>query len=153
MKANFDNTVSILVKAYFDGTLEKDNCYACAVGNIVDASNGFTFERCDKGGRKFKWSQFESLYSDSVRHPIWTDVFFMRIYGKQEYRPENLKGKVKIQISNTGYTVNQLMAIERAFENSNDEFDGLMSVVDQLAEIHNIDLESKEEAKKMFVKI
>jgi len=132
----FNETVNVLVRAFFNGTLEKDNCYACAVGNIVASANGFTFQKCDKGGRKFRWEQFESLYGDSERHPSWTDVFFTRYSGKQVFRPEQFKGAAKKQIVKTGYTVNHLMSIEIAFEHSEDEFEGLMNVVNVLADIH-----------------
>ncbi len=34
-KEQFEKTVQVLVKAYFEGTLEHMDCRACAVGNIV----------------------------------------------------------------------------------------------------------------------
>jgi len=41
--ASFENTVDILVKAYINDTLEHNNCYACAVGNIVAHNMGERF--------------------------------------------------------------------------------------------------------------
>lgn len=36
----YQKTVDILVKAYFDDTLQHGNCYACAVGNIIAGNCG-----------------------------------------------------------------------------------------------------------------
>lgn len=38
---NFNNSMDILVKAYFNGHLRHNTCSACAVGNLVmDLGNG-----------------------------------------------------------------------------------------------------------------
>jgi hypothetical protein len=104
--ATFDNTVSILLKAYLNDELEHDNCAACAVGK-------------------------------------WINLL------------------ARIRRTKTGYSVHEIHQIEYAFENApyqGDDteewmFNGLMAVVDVLAEIHGIDLTAKEEAKKLFVRI
>lgn len=64
-----------------------------------------------------------------------------------------------LMIDQTGYSEVELAKIEFAFESADegsteDEnmFNGLMAVVDVLAEIHGVDLTSKEQAKKLFVK-
>lgn len=58
----------------------------------------------------------------------------------------------------TGYTWNELEQIEYAFENPSEEpysdmaLNGLLSVVDVLAQIHNMSLEQTQQAKSLFVK-
>jgi hypothetical protein len=119
--ATFDNTVSILLKAYLNDELEHDNCAACAVG---------------------KWINLLAR----IRRTKFLDTDWIVAHK---------------HINATGYSVHEIHQIEYAFENApyqGDDteewmFNGLMAVVDVLAEIHGIDLTAKEEAKKLFVKI
>lgn len=129
----FQDTVSILVKAYMNDTLYHQYCTACAVGNIVKAKT-------------------------SDAYGMWGDVFHTT-KGVQFYWPENYLGDARQEIDSTGYSVKELMRVEYAFEtarrgkNSQEwMFNGLMAVVDTLAEIHGIDLTVKESAKLLFVK-
>lgn len=146
--ATFDNTVSILVQAYFNNRLVHGVCNACAVGNLVGAAlNDFDFivESSSFGGVGKGWAA----------------VFCSQSKMKQVKNPSQYKDEAKRQIDATGYTWQQLAMIEMAFESQSDDnldddvamFNGLMAVVSVLAEIHNVSLEAKEEAKKMFVKI
>lgn len=145
MKATFENTVDILVKAYLNGTLTHGDCEACAVGNIV-------------GGHR-EWKLLFYTDPSNGKRSINSNCGLTGLELRKK-RYEALK-----LVSASGYTVKQLSAIEYAFETAprkckhqdgkNDEwmFNGLMAVVDVLAEIHNIDLTAKEEAKKLFVKV
>lgn len=93
----------------------------------------------------------------------WSDLFITRKDGIQ-YLNENPTIEAHWQVDRTGYSVNELAKIEYAFETAprncdyedhlNDEwmFNGLMAVVDVLADIHGIDLAEKESAKALFVK-
>lgn len=147
MKATFENTVDILVKAYFNDTLEHSNCFACAVGNIVAHNNGYEYIDCNRVFSQGKMKRFKAI-------PSW--------YNSINRTSMN---ETDTQIGSTGYSLDQIISIERAFEqgwktrydHSNEEHDkdgyhGLMAVVDVLAEIHNIDLTVREEAKLLFVK-
>jgi hypothetical protein len=65
-------------------------------------------------------------------------------------------------IESTGYSFDEIWAIEKAFESARryhyfetkDEemFQGLMNVLDVLAEIHGVNVETVSEAKLQFVK-
>jgi hypothetical protein len=128
----FEHTVNVLLKAYLNGTLEHGSCTACAVGNLISHCTG--------------------------QSPIaWTFVF-STIFGNQHVNLYNYDGLAKIEIESTGYTWKELAKIEFAFETaefgaSNDDyiFNGLMAVVDVLAEIHKIDLTTVKETKELFV--
>jgi len=153
MKATFDNTVDILVKAYLNNTLKHGDCTACAVGNIL--------------GRRSQWNR---LFVTPCDGPVILPQKFAGegelLYGvitsikiESEFDRQLLSESLEL-ISESGYTVQELAMVENAFESAprgknQDEwmFNGLMNVVDTLAIIHNIDLSSKEEAKKLFVKI
>jgi hypothetical protein len=139
---DFNHTLNVLVKAYLNGTLEHGQCSACAVGNIV-------MESCPDA---------RMLLIEG-----WPLVFVSEGDDKQRLRPGEYKGEAKRQIDATGYTWQELARIEKAFEKhdsfsedesiiESDMFNGLMAVVDVLAEIHNIDLQHREEAKALFVK-
>lgn len=162
---DFNHTIGVLVKAYLNDTLRHDNCYACAVGNMMADSCGFKFEVInnvffDDSDLKLKWVGLDSIYDKELdiktqqQPENWMNVFYGGDVVCQDYKGEAIK-----IIESTGYTVMELLKVERAFERSpvgysKDEhmFNGLMAVVDVLAEIHNIDLTTREETKKLFVK-
>lgn len=154
MKPTFENTVSILVKAYLSDELAHSLCSACAVGNIVAASIGTRPMRCKTGPTEFENGEFENG-EDAT---LWLDAL------------HNLNCNAgEMQIRATGYTHRELLRIEAAFEAAPGRpekpgiwrgkqvdpewmFNGLMAVVDVLAEIHGVDLSVKESAKLQFVK-
>ncbi len=134
---DFNHTVNVLVKAYLNDTLSHGVCDRCAVGNIVNAS-------CNN--------------APMMCHVGWPTVFLSDNH-KQRIMPVNYAGEAKRQIDATGYTWQELARIEIAFEEHDitddweqNMFNGLMAVVDVLAEIHGIDLTAKEQAKALFVK-
>lgn len=136
-RPSFEKTVDVLVKAYLNGTLEHGNCCACAVGNIIADSCGFKYVRTPGSCREWDWLFYR---------PEWYSKFDNRV--RSCYQTEA-----------TGYTVDELNKIEQAFEGLDIArgydymFDGLMRVLDVLAEIHKIDLSVKEQAKQLFVKV
>jgi len=158
----FNHTVNVLLKTYLNDTLERSNCYACAVGNIIADANGIKFRKAkDKMslGRSVGWLGERSIYEEdhltaSMQSCNWMAV----IPGQLEVNVDYYYGLRKTLIDNSGYTPEQLAAIERAFEaaplginKDEDMFNGLMAVVDVLAEIHEIDLETVKETKQLFV--
>lgn len=144
---DFEHTVNVLVKAYMNDTLEHENCAACAVGNIICAAGIDLNSNTD-------------LAANAWYHAI------QKLVRKSEMYCFSHLDKVQIglnQIEATGYSINELNRIESAFEsegefrfdgvkNEDRMFNGLMKVVDVLADIHGIDLKAKEEAKLLFVK-
>jgi len=149
----FHHTVNVLVKAYINNTLEHQNCYACAVGNIIADACGYSYKPAKAKYQTIKWSHVPGVYYSGVDQPNhWYD--FIR------YQDIDDKDRIIREINSTGYSVDELNSIEWAFENAPGEFDpdadwmfnGLMAVVDLLADIHGIDLKAKEEAKALFVK-
>lgn len=130
----FEKTVDILVKAYLNDNLNRMDCKACAVGNIVAAS-GVDLVVKDKAYWIYATRKSERDSFDAIE-------------GREEVKA-------------TGYTVDELDRIEHAFMEGSSgggiysteyNFEGLMAVVDVLADIHGIDLEKKEAAKLLFVK-
>lgn len=154
----FDRTVGILVKAYMNNTLEHQYCAACAVGNIVAANMGY------------KTEPKSSYFKDGI-DTAWTECSFN---GKPRTMYLNQMSKLaQDQIKSTGYTPYQLHLIEKAFEkvlhldedlNNFDDywysgdkeyiaskmFDGLISVVDCLSEIHEASTTETSAAKQLF---
>lgn len=145
-KELFNETVSTLVHAFMNNELEKGNCYACAVGNI-----------CKKAERITR-----------VSRDVWLNVFCTsgnyQLVDSSGYRLST-----KDLIDATGYTWQELAKIEFAFETNTgisylkyhkytkkevaeDQFNGLMAVVDVLIDIHEGTEEEKAVAKEMFVK-
>lgn len=151
-KELFDKTIGILVKAYFEGTLHHGNCAVCAVGNLIADSKGYDI----KTDSQSDYGWFEC---DKEILPEWGLIFQTTSSGAAFY-PNLITHEMRVEIIDTGYLIYELRKIEYAFEsvpykeyNSDQhQFDGLMSVVDTLQEIHGCTDEEKEEAKLKFVK-
>lgn len=138
----FEDTISILVKAYQNNTLQRGNCHACAVGNLIASKCGLVYDENNH------WEN---------NSPRWYWVFITTFKG-QHKSPNNYEGISKEQIDSTGYTWKQLAKIEFAFESApkgetKDEsmFNGLMAVVDVLMKMHKIDKKKESNTKALFV--
>ncbi|KAA5545017.1 hypothetical protein [Adhaeribacter rhizoryzae] len=144
-KELFDRTVKILVNAYLNNTLVHNNCGACAVGNIIAANMQIKYDSY------LKWIG---------RQLAWSTVFVtMPFKSEQVQRPWAYNGSAKEQIDATGYSWQELALIEAAFESAPknttpDErmFNGLMAVVDVLGQIHDLNEETKQATKELFLK-
>lgn len=137
---SFENSVSVLVKAYFNDTLVMGTCHACAVGNLVQDACGF----------KFKYIMGTIL--------VWENQYVNWFLSKDTGEHTN-------QTLAIGYSIQEIRSIEYAFEGwysrydglkeaeRKDVFLGLLRVVDVLAEIHGVDLTVKEAAIGEFQKV
>ncbi len=153
MKPEFHKTVNILVQAYLNDELAHSFCSACAVGNIVAHALGTKPRKGDD-------LEFDNNFFENGDYAAaWYDA--LNLMGHHE---PGLR-----QIEATGYTKSELRLIERAFETAEGKpemdgmwrgkqtdptwmFNGLMAVVDVLADIHNVDLSVREDAKLLFAK-
>lgn len=152
---HFNRSVSVLVKAFFEGTLEGGSCAACACGNLIAAANSLTIIPASEASRlgkgKYMWAEMALLVERQQTmgrdpHSIWD--------GRTVF--PNPSG----MIAATGYSREHLRDIEEAFMAWGSGFtmefgsnlDGLLRVVDVLANIHGIDLATAEASKLLFVK-
>jgi hypothetical protein len=145
---DFNNSIGVLVKAYFNDTLVHGQCHACAVGNLVGAARQVPIIKDIRNMPGKYW----------VKVAPWSNVF-MTVRNEQEIDLNAYQGEAKEAIDSTGYTWQELARIEYAFETADkgsceDDYmlAGLLAVVDVLADIHGIDLTKREEAKLLFVK-
>jgi len=96
-KETYNKAVDTLLDAYNDGRLEHGSCQACAVGNFLGTNKwAAEFATCS-GGKQV----------DRTKLGMW-------IYRRFKTSPEEV---VSI-ISSSGFTKDEIMAIEFAFENS-----------------------------------
>ena len=171
---HFNDTVAILVKAYFDDTLRHGNCYGCAVGNIIAHKMGVNIIKTDNKGLMWDNGDPYPGYGSCNNPDGWGAVFCTSSNEEdedeededgmpipdftQEMNPNLLKGAALKQIQASGYHWTELAKIEYAFETVKCDdftermFKGLMAVVDVLASIHSIDLTTTESAKQLFIK-
>jgi hypothetical protein len=135
----FESAISKLVKAFHNGTLEKWSCTACGVGTI-----------CDGRG---DWSLV-----------IERDILDGQIINMERYVERTTCGQdptayyPKSVIDATSYSITELARIEEAFESNTkimgyryskysqseimqDQYTGLMAVVDVLCDIEGINAE------------
>jgi len=126
----YKKTVDILFDAYFNDTLQRGNCCACAVGNLVAANMGI----------KFKPGMVVRSAWEKDAFPEWQWVIWGYIGGDLE------TGAAQVQA--TGYSVYELKKIEMAFESVVSEenalppednmFNGLVAVLEVLKQIHQV---------------
>lgn len=152
-KLRFDRAIKALVSAFFDGTLAKGDCAACAVGNMVAAGYG-----------KKVFIDDENEFYCPTHNQSWADVFISSLLGNH-FEISNYTGLAKENIDITGYSVLELSLVEIEFEKNTfiyideyclhtkeqimqDQYNGLMAVVEVLCEIEGI--ENVSEYKEMF---
>jgi hypothetical protein len=159
MKLTFEKSIDILVKAYLNNTLKHGDCSACAVGNLLGCSDWKHLFLTVDSGEDFRQliAGDGQFIASSIIHGFRVLPLDMTVIEVIEVIQHRLD-KASKAIEASGYTVEQLARIENTFElaKGNDEeermLNGLMAVVDVLAEIHGMDFQKKQEAKEMFVK-
>jgi hypothetical protein len=140
----YEWAVDVLVKAYVDGMLQHSNCHACAVGNMI----------ADREGCGMALNENERLnWKNGV--PMWFKVFGTCSYDSRQFKhPDQYHSEAKRQIDSTGYTWQELARIEYAFETGykGDDlmFAALMSVIDVLDDIHQVDQPTSTQCRARF---
>lgn len=141
----YRKTVDILYDAYFNDTLQHNNCFACAVGNLVATNMGFKFIKAPRGHfykgfipNAIVWDiELDAMVEDTATYYCNYDILYSKAMPK----------RIINQIESTGYTIYQLSDIECAFESANrytksndkDMFKGLVAVLEVLKEIHEVE--------------
>lgn len=152
-KELYHKTIDILVKAYLNDTLLHENACGCAIGNLIAYNKGLSMvfnKEAYNTPEKLRW------VGDN---PEWCKYLSrLRGYWSDLYPIDN--DRALEQIAYTGYSVDEVDRIEKAFESADDEdndnrvFDGLMAVVEALDIIHeNTDSELTTEIKAKFQKV
>jgi hypothetical protein len=148
MTERFEKAYNALLKAFMNDTLASGTCAACAVGNIIaDAMGGVVYKDDDDNFRC------------NIDNDWWKNVFLTTDYCQKIYNvesDENIKDYRKRMFELTGYKWDELAKIERVFEKNTkikvysypdhgeheimeDQFNGLMAVMDVLIEIDDIE--------------
>ncbi len=150
MTQRFEKAYNALYDAFMNDTLAKGTCTACAVGNIVaDAM----------GAKVYSQEYMNSIRFHCSNDNYWWGEMFVTGSDGQKIRKISQNSKVKElrkKILNlTGYTWRELAKVEKAFEESTkilhtyylestpelimeDQFNGLMAVMDVLIELDNV---------------
>jgi hypothetical protein len=149
-KELYDRTVSILVDAYMNDTLEYTDTCACGVGNLVAANMGYQVVR------RHNWFLWKTPDNRQII-ASWADVFC-----GQSWNNVNPDHEGFTEMKSTGYTPQELFGLEGAFERGlklpntgKDEknFNVLMSIIDYLDQIHeNTDTTITTSSKSRFTK-
>lgn len=141
-KEQFQKSISILINAYMNDTIDFDTTQGCYVGNLVAGWLNIAVKRV---GSLITWKNSNSA---------WFDVCH---FGVVDY--DNYIGESKRQIDATGYTPEQLCKIESAgmnarYSRNHDEyiFNGLMAVVDMLCDIHEVAEPQRKLLKKVCLR-
>lgn len=154
MTKRFKMAYDALTQAFFEGTLAKWDCAACAVGNIVGAANNcrLTKEKLQeiikiRGSGDFV---FPDLYVGTSSN-LWRTGLGL------DHDPEYLVNEV----ASTGYTGEELRLVETAFEKNtkirvneylycsedrilNDQYNGLCAAFEVLEKLDGVHSDYKE---------
>jgi len=159
MTPRFEKAYNALVKAFFEGTLAKGTCVACAVGNIVADAQGGVVDFSDRS----------ALPHCSSDNGFWQPLFSTD-GGHQERRTniiitENTYSKLSRNLEAlTNYSEDEMAQIEYAFETNTsiyflnygaisehvileDQYRGLCAVVDVMLKLDGIEPDPKYAAK------
>lgn len=152
----YNKTVSILVDAYFKDTLQSGICSACAVGSLIAANNDY--EIVQVSDENFWLNKNGDYLTPKWKKVVCTEI--TRVFGiafskKQVLNINKLDSETRKEIESTGYKLHEFALIENAFEKGykgyDKMFNGLMSVVDCLDEIHkNKDVSITKKSKSLF---
>ena len=128
----FQKSVDTLLDAYNQQELRHHNCYACAVGNLLsDIAK-------EKGICISDWAEVFVFYTNR-KEQIKKSLEESVVRWGDDKRWQNGMNL----INSSGYTVEELMKIEYAFETADDEeeeqYKGLCAVLEALKEIHEKD--------------
>jgi hypothetical protein len=171
MTERFRKAYDSLIRAFFEGTLGKYTCVACACGNIIADALGdpVTPEKfkeilwyVESGYYNAESSSRATKASNLCRlaHHRWSKK---RIYASSGFKALKLYEK---EVNAAGYTGEEFAEIENAFENSThiltssyckyteqqileDQYNGLVAVVDVLIKLDEAK-EDPDELKKKF---
>jgi hypothetical protein len=162
MTERFERAYNTLIDAFFDGTLAKGNCSACAVGNIVaGAHKAKVSMELNDDSDYWYWDVYCSIDNSS-----WSNLF-VTVSEKQYKRNKNdkfIKSSLKL-IEPTGYNEDELARIEFAFEIHTkitignyqkysekeileDQYNGLCAVFEVMGELDNIEIDYKSKLKE-----
>lgn len=155
------NAIDVLLDAINNRTLAKGDCTACAVGNLVANGMGYSKEQynlnvLEKLDYNYGYKNWSCLFC--------TDFNVQTIVSKRN-RNYILKKypEIKEQINSTGFTLDELAQIEKAFETNTkihfrdyekctdseilkDQIKGLEAVVEVMLSFDN----SKADVKEVF---
>lgn len=154
----FNRSIAALTNAYMNDTLESGDYCGCAVGNLIADANGF---KVVNSWGELNW---ETPLDSPMRNPMhWFNVINPDVY---HLGHESIKIGLQ-QIESTGYSINEITRIEKAFEQSYTTaynrtlfkgikedaiFMALVAVYDLLVEIDGIDKADVKSAELVFVK-
>lgn len=144
MTKRFEKAYNSLYKAYMNDTLAKGTCTACAVGNIIADAMGLVITKLSP--HEYKCEGFNTW---------WANIFITLGNYQKIYSYPNLEDKKESIKILTDYTWQEMAKIEYAFETNtkinyenyysssdsailNDQFNGLMAVMDVMIELDEI---------------
>lgn len=143
----YNKTVDILYQAYFKDELQRANCGACAVTNIIAGNLGIAL-------KPREWQTLITIHDNYV--PILYPahrVDFVCSWFTSEFQGPHMPALERI----SGYNAGELMRIEEAFESAeigrSDEeamYNSLSAVISFLDQIHEVNTEVSQISKSRF---
>ncbi len=154
----FNKAIDALYNAFFNETLVKGSCHACAVGNIVVNAQGGTYT-----------GTASTIRSNVANATEWSSLF-VTCDKEQEINIEKYPEKAKRLQELTGYSAKELAMVEYAFECATeimgsrypisskqeileDQYKGLCAVFDVLLELEGIQNDGHKEKLKEHPKL
>lgn len=174
MTERFRKAYDSLVRAYFEGTLAKGTCVACAVGNIIADATGGTIIMQDANDpycttKNDFWNVlFASENGRQFTHDVEDGKITHNYTNINVLIPgisvENITKSQKRLFELTGYSAKEMAQIEWAFEENTklnwymypiyqeevvleDQYNGLSAVVDVMMDLDHMEIDPKYNTK------
>ena len=157
----FDKAYKALYNAFMNGTLAKWDCAACACGNIIAAANNLILT-----SEELKSRSDCSISISEIDYNSQIGVKIEKLW-KSNFSSIDLKtnDNYLFKVNSAGYTGLEFSRIEIAFETNtkirsfdyylfteneilNDQYNGLIAVMDVLIELDNIENITEKESFK-----
>lgn len=166
----FSSAITALVNAFYNETLAKGNCAACAVGNMVAFANGAKLDpdlnsvSIHKFGKELRNTDWKYFGMTIANRDSQLKRSYLEYCSIEESDAEQIELAQIVTLA-TGYSEEEILRIEHAFETNTkidfmqytsstkesimlDQYNGLMAVVDVLCEIEGIESSN---TKELFV--
>lgn len=139
----YSETVNILYDAYYNNRLEYRNYHLCPIGNIIRSKMGYdvSIKNNSLGRKSCSWYN----KGDFVLAFPWHSLLYQNLQRLTNLEPEDL-ALAEIHLKVTGYSKDELIKIEMAFESNYEEeaysdyLSGVINVLKVLDEIHQVNV-------------
>jgi hypothetical protein len=128
----FDEAEAVLYKAFNEGTLNANDCTACAVGNMCNTAN-----KWHMGNYLAEIRDKDSYEGGSPKHEYYKGLELFQV--ERVFLKAHQDYALELEVIQTPTDLLSLRIKSKLLKNKQAQFNGLMAVLNYLAELDNIE--------------